>query len=189
VEHSTYHRGKVKERLYAAGLKQRICELCGQGELWRGRRIALILDHINGVRDDHRLENLRIVCPNCNAALETHCGRKNRRPTEQRECLLCGTPFHPKYERHRYCSRDCGQRAPTPGPRPHFRRVARPPYEQLTAEIAATSYSAVGRTYGVSDNAIRKWVRAYEHERGEARERGIERECPSESKRAPPLAA
>ncbi|HEU4804138.1 MAG TPA: helix-turn-helix domain-containing protein [Solirubrobacterales bacterium] len=33
------------------------------------------------------------------------------------------------------------------------------------AEIEATSYSAVGRKYGVSDNAIRKWVRAYERER------------------------
>ena len=42
----------------------------------------------------------------------------------------------------------------------------RPPYEQLLAEIAATSWSAVGRKYGVSDNAIRKWVRAYEREDG-----------------------
>ena len=38
----------------------------------------------------------------------------------------------------------------------------RPPYEQLVAEVAATSWCAVGRKYGVSDNAIRKWVRAYE---------------------------
>jgi len=46
--------------------------------------------------------------------------------------------------------------------------VARPPYEQLVAEVAATSWSAVGRRYGVSDNAVRKWVRAYERERGGA---------------------
>jgi transposase-like protein len=50
-------------------------------------------------------------------------------------------------------------------------------------EIAATSYSAVGRKYGVSDNAIRKWVRAYEREHGDQRERADEPE------RAPPLAA
>ena len=49
---------------------------------------------------------------------------------------------------------------------PALHRVERPPHEQLLAEIAATSYSAVGRKYGVSDNAIRKWVRAYERERG-----------------------
>ena len=42
--------------------------------------------------------------------------------------------------------------------------MERPPYEQLVAEVAAMSWSAVGRKYGVSDNAIRKWVRAYEAE-------------------------
>jgi transposase-like protein len=42
--------------------------------------------------------------------------------------------------------------------------VERPPYEELIAAVAATSWSAVGRTYGVSDNAVRKWVRAYERE-------------------------
>src|SRR6478609_5121792 len=47
VEGSTYSRGKLKERLYEGGLKQRLCELCGQDETWRGRRMALILDHVN----------------------------------------------------------------------------------------------------------------------------------------------
>ena len=45
-----------------------------------------------------------------------------------------------------------------------FARVDRPPYEQLMREIEATSYVAVGRRYGVSDNAIRKWVLAYRRE-------------------------
>src|SRR5687767_14386093 len=49
VEHSTYSRGHIKDRLYGAGLKARRCELCGQDENWRGGRMALILDHINGV--------------------------------------------------------------------------------------------------------------------------------------------
>jgi hypothetical protein len=74
VEGSTYSRGSLKRRLYAAGLKQRRCEICGQGELWRGFRMALILDHVNGVATDNRLENLRIVCPNCAATLDTHLG-------------------------------------------------------------------------------------------------------------------
>jgi hypothetical protein len=46
IEGSTYSRNHLKVRLYAAGLKQPICELCGQGELWRERRMALILDHV-----------------------------------------------------------------------------------------------------------------------------------------------
>ncbi len=167
VEGSTYSRGHLKRRLYDDGLKERRCELCGQGEQWRGRQMSLILDHINGVADDHRLENLRIVCPNCAATLETHCGRQNRRTFEDRACPHCGVPFRPKSERQRYCSRRCGSRYDRNGViRPGARRVERPPYEQLLAEIEATSWSAVGRKYGVSDNAVRKWVRAYERERG-----------------------
>jgi hypothetical protein len=40
-----------------------------------GKKMSLILDHINGVYNDNRIENLRIVCPNCNATLPTHCGK------------------------------------------------------------------------------------------------------------------
>ena len=162
VENSSYNRNNLKQRLLAEGLKSPCCELCGQGKRWRGRDLALILDHINGVPDDHRLENLRIVCPNCAATLETHCGRKNRPPA--RECALCETPFRSKVRGQRYCSRDCGQRVAWTNRRSR-RKVERPPYEQLVAEIEATSYCAVGRRYGVSDNAIRKWVRQYRRER------------------------
>ncbi len=49
VEDSTYSRNHLKRRLYDVRLKARICELCGQGEKWQGRQMAMILDHINGV--------------------------------------------------------------------------------------------------------------------------------------------
>jgi hypothetical protein len=81
VENSSYPRGALKERLFASGLKQRACEMCGQDELWEGHRMSLVLDHINGISNDHRFENLRIVCPNCAATLETHCSR-NLPPSE-----------------------------------------------------------------------------------------------------------
>ena len=71
---SGYDRARLKQRLYESGLKTRACEICGQTESWHGRRMALILDHINGIADDNRLENLRVVCANCAATLDTHCG-------------------------------------------------------------------------------------------------------------------
>jgi hypothetical protein len=160
VEGSTFSRSQLKSRLYEAGLKAHRCELCGQGDRWRGRPISLILDHVNGVRNDNRIENLRIVCPNCAATFETHCGRNVNRT---RPCATCGADFTPTNAKQRHCSHRCGSRSE--GSRRvqrAARRVERPPYEQLLAEIAATSWSAVGRKYGVSDNAIRKWVRAYE---------------------------
>jgi hypothetical protein len=163
VENSTYSRGTLKERLFASGLKQRACEECGQGETWRGRRIALVLDHINGISNDHRLENLRVVCPNCAAALDTHCGRNLPR---ERKCPSCGGAFAPRHIRHRYCSPACwGVEA---GLRyegtthPETRKVERPSYEQLLKDVSEMSMVAVGRKYGVSDNAVRKWLRWYE---------------------------
>jgi hypothetical protein len=170
VENSTYSRSNLKMRLYEEGLKEPRCELCGQGELWRGKHMGMILDHINGVRNDNRLENLQIVCPNCAATLDTHCGRAKAGPPPLRNCDRCGTMFRAKRRQQRFCSRDCGMRR-LPGerrrgiPKPRTRKAERPPCEQLLAEIKATSYCAVGRKYGVSDNAVRKWVKFYERER------------------------
>lgn len=169
VEGSTYSRGKLKDRLYAEGLKQRACEICGQGELWHGRRMSLILDHVNGVGNDHRFENLRIVCPNCAATLDTHCGRRFR--LQPKPCELCGTTFQPRRVRQRFCSRRCGTTAPRPYRRvPRARKVERPSYEQLLEEVRADGFSATGRRYGVSDNAIRKWICWYEREAAAAQE-------------------
>jgi transposase-like protein len=163
VEHSTYSRGHLKARLYREGVKRPVCELCGQDEHWRGQRMAMILDHINGVADDHRLENLRIVCPNCAATFDTHCGRQNVR---ERACERCGSMFRPLSTGHRHCSKACGMRAErSHAARPHTRKVPRPPYAQLVREIHALGWEAVGRRYGVSGNAVRKWVRQYERER------------------------
>lgn len=123
------------------------------------------LYHVNGVPDDNRLENLRIVCPNCAATLDTHCARNTRRPREPRDCALCGASFSPNRPSQRYCSQRCGQRAPgRVGPAPSRRRAERPPLDDLLAQVADDGFLAVGRRYGVSDNAIRKWIVAAERE-------------------------
>lgn len=165
VEGSTYSRGHLKARLYKEGVKRRKCELCGQDEEWMGRRMALILDHINGIANDHRLENLRIVCPNCAATLDTHCGRQNRLERDPRQCSTCGKSFWPGFAQQSYCSRHCAVRHKRNGnPRPGRRKVDRPPHTHLLQEVAALGYAATGRRYGVSDNAVRKWVQQYERE-------------------------
>lgn len=139
VENSNYNRANLKKRLYKSGLKKPICELCTQDEYWRGKKISLILDHINGIYNDNRLENLRILCPNCNATLDTHCGKNITKSRKQKK--------------------DSNWRSK---PRPKRRKAERPSIEQLLKEVEELGYSAVGRKYGVSDNAIRKWIKGFD---------------------------
>ena len=161
IENSKYDRKNLKERLYKEGLKERKCELCEQGEEWNGKHMSLILDHINGINNDNRLENLRIVCPNCNATLDTHGGKNikikyNHLNKDGQINILgeknycdCGKEIHIKSKKCLKCE---GLKQ---------RKTERPPYEQLLNEIKKLGYRGTGRKYNVSDSSIRKWVKYY----------------------------
>lgn len=69
---------QLKKRLFAAGLKIPRCESCGWDQRSLDGRIPVELDHINGIRTDNRLENLRILCPNCHSLQPTHRGRNKK---------------------------------------------------------------------------------------------------------------
>lgn len=70
---------KLKKRLYEAGLRFPKCELCGWCEQASDGRIPVELDHINGIHSDNRLDNLRILCPNCHSLQATHRGKNKGR--------------------------------------------------------------------------------------------------------------
>lgn len=68
VEDSPRRSSFVARRLLKEGVKSRACESCSRAE-WMGSPIPLNLHHNNGNRRDHRIENLRFLCPNCQASL------------------------------------------------------------------------------------------------------------------------
>jgi DNA-binding CsgD family transcriptional regulator len=80
VEGRACNRGYLKQRLIQAGLKQDRCEDCGL-VTWRDKPLSLSLHHVNGVRDDNRLENLRLLCPNCHSQTSNFAGRRRRAAT------------------------------------------------------------------------------------------------------------
>jgi predicted RNA-binding Zn-ribbon protein involved in translation (DUF1610 family) len=138
TENSTISRHIVKNRVISENILKYECSMCGNDGNWNGSKISLILDHINGVNNDNRLDNLRFVCPNCNATLDTHCkGSKG---------LISKIPKVKKLIR---------------ADRPSLRKVERPDMNTLLNEVEQMGYSATGKKYGVSDNAIRKWINRY----------------------------
>ncbi len=78
VKGSRVQSHKLKKRLFHAGLKQQKCEQCGWSEMSEDGRIPVELDHINGDRYDNRIENLRILCPNCHSLQPTHRGKNKK---------------------------------------------------------------------------------------------------------------
>lgn len=75
---------EVKSRLFKEGIKKHQCEYCLLIE-WMGKPIPLELEHVNGDNRDNRLENLKIICPNCHALTPTYRGRNIRVKREKIE--------------------------------------------------------------------------------------------------------
>lgn len=82
VEKGCLPRQCIKKRILEKQLLKYECECCGIGDEWNGETLVLQLDHINGVNNDDRLENLRFLCPNCHSQQHTYAG-KNKTNTSR----------------------------------------------------------------------------------------------------------
>lgn len=67
------HYHNVQIRNYFIRKYGNKCMICGQsGDNWNGKPMTLIVDHIDGKSNNNKLDNLRIVCPNCDCQLPTY---------------------------------------------------------------------------------------------------------------------
>lgn len=73
-KHPQYSTGKLKSRIIKENILPNVCDNCGI-DSWNDKPIVLQLDHINGNSKDHKLENLRLLCPNCHSQTNTWCGK------------------------------------------------------------------------------------------------------------------
>lgn len=149
VRNSTYARCILKKRLLKEGILENKCSICDQESEWKGQKLIMVLDHINGVNNDHRLENLRMVCPNCNSQLPTFCGKHNK---VKNKCIDCGKRVNTKSSR---CLKCYGIKSGI-----DRRKVKdRPSKEEIKEMQKTMTMVAIGKKYGVSDNAVRKWLK------------------------------
>ena len=146
VENSSYNKTRLKERILKDNILENKCSVCGMEPEWNGGSLRMILDHINGVHNDDRLDNLRLVCPNCNSQLPTHCG-KNKTSFGSR-CCDCDKQISAGKKRCRPCNDF------------FIRKVKdRPSKAILIKDVAETDYNATARKYGVCNATIRKWIK------------------------------
>lgn len=145
IENSIFSRQHLKERIIKNKMIDYKCDECGNDGKWNGEKLSLHLEHKNGVNDDNRLINLTFLCPNCHSQTKTYSG-KNKKRKEKKKCE-CGREI---FKTSKICL-ECNSIK--------NRRVERPTIEKLKEEVAEFGFKAIGRKYGVSDNAIRKWIK------------------------------
>lgn len=146
IENSTYTNNfYLKKRIIESKLLDYNCNICSEGPTWRGKTLVLQLDHINGINNDNRIENLRFLCPNCHSQTDTFCGKHK------------GRKFKLEEER----KRNNGRTDNEVKDKFNRRKVIRPSTSELVILIKKHGFKGVGLKFNVSDNTIRKWCKEY----------------------------
>ena len=135
-ENSQVSHSVARNRVLSEQLMDYFCNNCGILE-WLSNPLTLHLDHINGIGNDNRLENLRFLCPNCHQQTDTW-GSKNAKRSPQEDIIV------EKKE-----------------PKLRPRKVEWPTKEELSILINEFPYVTLGKLFGVSDNAVKKWAKNY----------------------------
>jgi len=185
IENSRTSRGVVKKRILDQNLIKYECDICGKDPFYRGMPLVLILDHKNGVNNDHRLINLRFTCPYCDSQLDT-CGSKNRKgngkakiPTSEEidlkinELNMKKEDYNKKYinkkiikgklikKDKRKCL-SCQKKISLKNKSGlcitclQEDNLSKINYERIKEEVLSIGYEATGKLYGITGNGIKK---------------------------------
>jgi hypothetical protein len=147
-----YKNPRLKTRLVAGGILEDRCSTCGIGNNWNGKPLVLQLDHINGNSYDNRLENLRIICPNCHTQTSTYAGRNQQKKNpDPRKICECGNR---KSKKAKFCM-SCRIRPPTKT------KIIWPLPEELQKMLWEKPTSQLAKELGVSDSIIGKHAKKF----------------------------
>lgn len=163
VKDGSLSSSSLNKKIRKYNLKPYICEKCGNKGEHMGKSLSLHLDHINGINNDNRLENLRFLCPNCHSQTSTYCGKSKKKdkkePVSKKEkkftpikprnkCSGCGKNIDPKAKK---CKRCAGKDRPTKIKWPSPEKMKELVWEKPTIQIS--------KELGISDSAIGKFCR------------------------------
>lgn len=146
IINSTYSKSHLKERILKDSLIEYKCSKCNIPPYWNGMDLILQLDHINGVNDDNRLENLRFLCPNCHSQTPTYCGAKIKgRKFKIYTCCKCGG-YRSKASKSGMCNK-C---------KPRQDKKNWPDNDDLIQMVNDTNINQVAKKLGVTHPAVKK---------------------------------
>ncbi len=139
VENSRQSTSTVKKIILRNGLMVYKCAKCNLVDTWNERPLVLRLDHINGNNADHRLSNLRFLCPNCDSQTSTYCGKNKQKRTNSPK-PRCRPPSR----------EDLGMHTIT--------KINWPSADYIRKQLETRSFKSLSKELGVSDMAIRKYL-------------------------------
>jgi len=127
-------RGFIKKYILKYNIIDYKCFKCGNLGKWENSELVLQLEHMNGISDDNRKNNLCFLCPNCHSQTSTYAGRslKKKKP--------------PKIKLKTNLNK---------------RKVVRPTKEELLSLVWKMPTTILAKQFNVSDKAIEKWCKCY----------------------------
>jgi hypothetical protein len=143
VENSERNRYNLKLYLVKFELVDYKCVKCSNDGSWLGEQLSLQLEHINGISNDNRLENLCFLCPNCHTQTSSYAGKKNKKIT----LCDCGEK---KHKLSTSCNKCRG---------PKREKIIWPSSEELKSLLWSKPTTKIAKELGVSDKAVEKHIK------------------------------
>jgi len=141
----------LKKQLLKFNLIDRKCKECDITDTWNNKPIVLQLEHINGISNDNRLDNLCLLCPNCHSQTATYAGKNVKRALlVMNKCNDCGVSITDNALKCEICS--------------HFKRrkAERPSEEDLKEMIKIMPLEKIAKKFNLkTGNTIKKWCKSY----------------------------
>jgi Zn finger protein HypA/HybF involved in hydrogenase expression len=151
ILNSKVSKFKLKSELL--NFKDYKCQECNIGPEWNNKKLVLQLDHINGINNDNRLENLRFLCPNCHSQTDTFAGKNCKKEKKENFCKNCNIKIYKKSIMCKKCSATFNNNN-----KGKF-KIMWPDDDQLILMIAESNILSVAKKLNVSYNAVKKRIK------------------------------
>jgi DNA-directed RNA polymerase subunit RPC12/RpoP len=172
IENSRASNTTVRGRVRREKLIKYVCDECGNTGVYNNKPLTLQLDHHNGIRNDHRISNLRWLCPNCHSQTPTFARTTNPKTVKVRtivtmvhlKCDECKQKFdRPKRQftnrlnkNKNFCSQDCAHHNQS------RTAIANKHHKKIYADFLKTrKYLTTAKKFSISDKMVKKIVNKF----------------------------